>query len=136
HRAFLAFWSAAVWGDALGRVVAAAVLGAAFVGAVIWSETRQRAPARLLGLGAAGLVALALGGISYEPLSRLGTQRLLVPALWFALLPAVHALAAINRWLGRCMGSAAWGPGFALVLACAGVLGTWPAALPLAQCFP
>src|SRR5207245_207989 len=43
HRTFHTFWSAAVWGDALDRVVAAAVLGAAFVGAVIWNETRQRA---------------------------------------------------------------------------------------------
>src|SRR5207249_4460428 len=51
HRTFHTFWSASVWGDALDRVVAAAVLGTAFVGAVIWNETRQRAPARARGRG-------------------------------------------------------------------------------------
>ena len=47
--------------------------------------------ARLLGLGAAGLLVLALLGISWEPLGQVGTSALLVPSLWFASLPAAYA---------------------------------------------
>src|SRR5205085_12162971 len=55
-----------------------------------------------LGLGGGGLLALAVAGISWEPLDRLGTSRLLVPALWFATLPAACAAVwcfGLVRWL-------------------------------------
>jgi hypothetical protein len=42
-------------------------------------------------MGAAGALVLALLGISWEPLGRLGTMALLAPALCFAALPAAHA---------------------------------------------
>jgi hypothetical protein len=38
-----------------------------------------------------GLWALAILGIAWEPLGRIGTSDLMVPALWFAALPAAYA---------------------------------------------
>jgi hypothetical protein len=61
----------------------------------VWvlNQSNRRPAARVLGLGAGGLLALAVLGIASASLGRLGTSRLLVPALWFASLPAAHALA-------------------------------------------
>src|SRR5205814_733006 len=55
----------------------------------------------LFGLGALAFFLLALASIAWEPLARLGTSRLLTPALLFAAVPAAHAFAAGVRLAGR-----------------------------------
>jgi hypothetical protein len=108
HRTLNAFWNAPLWGGAGHRLLALVVFGSAVAGVTIWNETRQRASARLLGLGALGLMGLALLGISWEPLGQMGTSIFLSPALWFAAIPAAHAWvwvltamarSALGRWV-------------------------------------
>lgn len=91
HRTVGALWNAPLWGGPADRGLAVFLLASSLVGISVWNLTKQRVPARILGLGAAGLLTLALLGISWEPLGQLGTATLLVPALWFASLPAAHA---------------------------------------------
>lgn len=91
HRTLTTFWNAPLWGGPGHRLLALVLLGSALIGVVIWNETRRRAAARLLGLGAFGLIILALLGISWEPLGQMGTSIFLSPALWFAAIPAAHA---------------------------------------------
>lgn len=104
HRTPHTLWLAPLWGDSADRGLAVVLLGAACVGVVLWNASQQRPAARLFGLGAGGLLLLALAGIAWEPLSQLGTERLLVPALWFAGVPAAYALARgyelTVRWTG------------------------------------
>jgi hypothetical protein len=45
------------------------------------------------------LLILAVAGVASESLGRFGTPRLLVPALWFAALPAAHAFVQGWHWL-------------------------------------
>jgi hypothetical protein len=73
----------------------------------------------LLLLGAGGLWLLAILGISWEPLGQIGTSELLVPALWFAALPAAGAWTQLFRLLSFVTGSR---PRAALVICC--LLGT------------
>src|SRR5262249_4756838 len=87
-------------------------MASALIGVAILNQTRQRPTARLLGLGAAGSLALALVGVSWEPLGRLGTIGLMAPALCLAALPAAHAWGWTGQQLWR-MGK----PGRALVAA-------------------
>jgi hypothetical protein len=96
HRTLHTLWEAPVWGDPADRAVAVLLLGSALVGIVAFHRERRRAAARVLGLGAAGLWVLAVLGISWEPLGRVGTHGLMVPALWFAAVPAAHA------WVRTC----------------------------------
>ena len=92
HRTFHTLWQAPIWGTWADRVFAAGLLGAAVVGLCLFNQIGRRPAARAFGLGALGFAGLALGGLACEPLGRLDTPRLLVPALWFAALPAAHAL--------------------------------------------
>jgi hypothetical protein len=92
HRTFHTFWAAPFWGEEADRILAEMVCGGAVFGVWLLNKTRQRPAARLFGFGAAGFLLLAAGGLASEPLARLGTARLFVPALWFAALPAAHAL--------------------------------------------
>jgi hypothetical protein len=94
HRTFHTIWAAPLWGGPTGRALAVLLLAAGFVGVTLLNLARRRAAARLFGLGALAFLALALAGIASEPLGRLGTSRLLTPALLFAAVPAAHALAA------------------------------------------
>jgi hypothetical protein len=104
HRTLHTIWAAPLWGDARDRVLAGALLGAGAVGVLLWNAWRERAAARLFGLGSTGLLVLAVAGIAWEPVSRLGTERLVVPALWFAAVPAAHAMAQACRFVGRWVG--------------------------------
>lgn len=90
HRTLRAFWEADLWGTSADRVLGLVLLGSCLLGTVLWQWQRQRTAARLLGLGTVGLFTLALLGISWEPLGRLGTSGLLLPALWFATIPATY----------------------------------------------
>jgi hypothetical protein len=104
HRTFRTLWDSSLWGEHADRTLALFLLGAAVVGVWRFNQCRQRSAARLLGLGAVGFLLLAVGGALYDPLGSLETPLLLVPALLFAVLPAVHALAEVfrlaSRWAG------------------------------------
>jgi hypothetical protein len=93
HRTFPMLWAARLWGQQTDRIVAGVVLGGALVGVWLLNATRQRPAARLLGLGAVEFLSLAVAGLGWEPLARLGTPRFFVPALWFAAVPAAYGLA-------------------------------------------
>ena len=82
----------------------------------------RRPAARLLGLAVVGWLLLAAAAVVWEPLARVGAERLFAPALLFAAVPAAYGLAAalrpIRRWGG--WGSACLAGGGALALAHAG----------------
>ena len=99
HRTFQTLWNAPIWGSHADRTLAMALLVCACGGAVILHYSKQRLAARLLGLGAVGLLILSLLGISWEPLGQMGTSCLLVPALWFAAMPAAHLCTQAYRLL-------------------------------------
>lgn len=99
HRTLANIWHAPIWGGPADRLLTVALMASALAGIVILNQTRQRPAARLLGMGAAGALALALLGISWEPLGQVGTAALLAPALWFAALPAAHAWTWSSRRL-------------------------------------
>jgi hypothetical protein len=99
HRTLANIWNAPLWGGPADRALTVVLMVSAFCGVVIFNQTRQRPAARLLGMGAAGALTLALLGISWEPLGQVGTFILLAPALWFAALPAAHAW----MWLARAL---------------------------------
>jgi hypothetical protein len=107
HRTLRAFWEAPLWGDGADRGLALFLLGSGLVGVVLLNQARRRAAARLLGLGAATCIVLALLGITWEPLGRVGTAGLLVPGLWLAVMPAVHAWTQGYRGLTRLTGGPA-----------------------------
>lgn len=90
HRTLGTLWNAPLWGGPVDRGLALVVLASGLAG-VLLLHYQNRLAARLLGLGAAGLLVLAFLGISWEPLGEMGTSALFLPALWFAALPAAHA---------------------------------------------
>jgi hypothetical protein len=121
HRTFQTVWDAPLWGSAFDRGLAVVLVGGAVLGVLVFNQCKERAAARLLGLAAGGLLTLAVLGIVCEPLGRLGTAQLLVPALWFAALPAAHALVEGLVLFRRRLGSV-WrvaGLGLALLVAAA-----------------
>ena len=105
HRTLPTIWGAPLWGDAPDRLLIGFVVAAAGAGIWLLNERGRRPAARLFGLGAAGLLSLAVIGLAWEALSLLGTTHLLAPALWFAVFPAGFALARgcaeFADWLGR-----------------------------------
>jgi hypothetical protein len=90
----LAWWHAPIWGDGFDRALIVLLVVAGAVGLVVLHAGGQRATARLFGLGAFGLLALAVAGLRWQALARLGGGQLLVPALLFASVPAALALAS------------------------------------------
>jgi hypothetical protein len=117
HRGLHGLWNASLWGGPADRLLTILVMASAAVGVVILNQTKERPTARLFGLGATGALALALLGVSWEPLGLVGTAALLAPALWFAAVPAAHAWTWVGGrlWaLGR--------PGKAALAVLAGVL--------------
>jgi hypothetical protein len=105
HRTFHTVWDAPLWGGPADRSLAVALAALAAVGAWRLNRTQKRPAARVLGLGALGLLLLAVGGAVSEPLATLGTPLLLVPALLFAVPPAVYALLEAYRLLARRTGT-------------------------------
>jgi hypothetical protein len=85
-------WQSAVWGNWADRGLSIVLMGLAVLGVLILNQTKQRPAARLLGLGAGGFLFLVAAGIVWKPLEQLGADRLLIPSLWFAVLPAVYAI--------------------------------------------
>jgi hypothetical protein len=121
HRTFHTLWAAPLWGDGTDRIVAGILIATAALGVVLFNEMRQRTAARLLGLGAGGFLVLAVTGITWEPLGRLGTAQLLVPGLWFAALPAAYAV--MQSWLFACRLLGAHWKAALLLWGCASTLG-------------
>jgi hypothetical protein len=107
HRTLHTIWNAPLWGDGADRALAVVLVGGAALGVLVFNQCKQRPAARLLGLGAGGLLCLAVLGIASEPIGRLGTAQLLVPALWFATIPAAHALVRGLCW-ARCKLGSFW----------------------------
>jgi hypothetical protein len=103
HRTLHTFWRADLWGDSSDRLLAAALMILAVLGVVTLNQGHRRAAARMLGLGAGGFLVIALTGIAWRPLGRLGTTPLYLVGLWFAVLPAVYVLGQLfalsSRWL-------------------------------------
>jgi hypothetical protein len=99
---FQAVWLTPLWGESIDRTLVIALFGLGVAGLAVFNQNKGRASARLLGLGGGGLLALAVAQLAREPLDRLGASRLLVPALWFATLPAACAATwcfGLVRWL-------------------------------------
>jgi hypothetical protein len=96
-----ALWAAPLWGGPADRALAGPLLAAAAAGVMLYNATGRRTAARLFGLTALGLLALAAAGSAWTPLARLGSAQLLAPALLVAAVPAAHLLAAACRALGR-----------------------------------
>jgi hypothetical protein len=97
HRTFQSIWSAPLWGGPADRALAVVLLAAALIGVVLLNQAKHRAAARLLGFGTIAFLALALLGIAWEPVGRLGAARLLTPSLLFAGIPAAHAFGGAFR---------------------------------------
>jgi hypothetical protein len=104
HRTFHTLWAAGLWGDDFDRAMALVLIGLAAIGIAVLNQTGQRPAARLFGLGTAFYAGLAIAGLVWEPLGRIGTPRLLVPGLWFAVIPAAHAVFQGLRLGGRLIG--------------------------------
>jgi hypothetical protein len=104
HRTIHTLWLAPLWGNAMDRGLAVTLFSVAGLGVFLWNQTKERPAARLWGLGSGGCLALALAGLIWETPGRFGTNRLVVPALAFAVFPAVHTLSTgvglLGRWTG------------------------------------
>jgi hypothetical protein len=118
-RTWQAIWEAPLWGEPADRGLALLLVALGLVGVARLNYGGARPAARLLGLGMVGLLLVALFGAVWEPLGRLGSTRLLVPALWFAALPAVLALAGVLGLLRRWTGSPWYAAAAAAALAVA-----------------
>ncbi|MHB1422347.1 MAG: hypothetical protein ACYC3I_03955 [Gemmataceae bacterium] len=88
------FCESPFWGGPVDKALTCALVLAGAAGVLLYNQSGQRAAARLLGLSLAGFLALSVAGLIWEPLGRFGAERLLAPALLFAVLPAAHALTA------------------------------------------
>jgi hypothetical protein len=110
HRTLRTLWEASLWGCPVDRGLACGMAIAAALGVLLYNENCQRATARLLGMGWAGFMLLAMAGVAWEPLGRLGAARLVVPALLFATLPAAHTVGMILHFLRTRTGTCLLGP--------------------------
>lgn len=123
HRTFQTLWSAGLWGRAGDRALALGLFATGLVGVIRLNQARQRAAARVLGLGALIFLVLTLFGIGWEPLGRLGSARLLTPALLFAAVPAAHGFAGLATWAGHRIGGPVRGTVLAACLPASVALG-------------
>jgi hypothetical protein len=133
HRTLQTIWESPIWGDAADRALGVLLLGSALVGVGVFNQCRQRVAARLLGLGAGGLWVLAVLGIAWEPLGSVGTAGLLVPALWFAALPAAHAWTRAYHLLAYLAGGRWRAAALAGALLVAGGFAAWSSVAALAE---
>jgi hypothetical protein len=133
HRTLRAFWEAPLWGGLADRSVALVLLGGGLIGLGIFNQCRGRPAARLLGIGAVGLLVLALLGIACEPAGRVGAMKLLVPALWFATLPAAFACQKCGIWLRRCTGCPWITLSVGILLAALASWASWPTPLTFVE---
>ncbi|MCI0643126.1 MAG: hypothetical protein L0Y72_13930 [Gemmataceae bacterium] len=123
HRTFATMWNAPLWAGPVERGLAIGLLASGLAGVLLLHFSAQRPAARLWFFGALALLVLAFLGVAWDPLGRIGTSSLFLPALWFAALPAAHAWV----WLGRALSrqGAAGGVALTLFLAGAAVAAFW-----------
>jgi len=84
-----------LWGDSFDRGLCFLMLGLAVVGLLVMHRTGQTVGARLIGVSMSGKFLLAVIGLLYDPLGRLGAAQLIVPALLLACLP----VACLSAWV-------------------------------------
>jgi hypothetical protein len=84
-----------LWGDTFDRGLCFVMLGLASLGLVVMHRGGQAVGARLIGVSMGGMFLLAIIGLLYDPLGRLGAAQLIVPALLLACLP----VACLSAWL-------------------------------------
>ncbi|MGL4551535.1 MAG: hypothetical protein ACRC33_10140, partial [Gemmataceae bacterium] len=87
-------WRSDLWGDTFDRVVCFVLLGLCLAGLAVMHRHRQPVGARLVGVASGGLFLLAVIGLVYDPLGRMGAAQLIIPALLFACLPVACLTAA------------------------------------------
>ncbi len=116
HRTFATLWNAPLWAGPVERGLALGLLASGLAGVLLLHYSPQRPAARLWFFGALAFLVLAFLGVSWDPLGRIGTSSLLLPALWFAALPAAHAWV----WLGQLLSRQGAAGGVALTLFIAG----------------
>ncbi len=133
HRTFQSIWSAPLWGGPADRALAVVLLAAALIGVVLLNQAKRRAAARLLGLGTIAFLGLALLGIAWEPVGRLGAARLLTPSLLFAGIPAAHAFGGAFRLAAHVTGGRIRATALVLCLFLGAVFGAREYALTLAR---
>jgi hypothetical protein len=133
HRTFRTLWESTLWGGPADRDLAIFLVASALVGVLILNQAHQRVAARLLGLGGGGLCLLAVLGIAWEPLSRAGTDALLVPGLLFAALPAGFAWTWAVHFLYRKTGQVALTGLICLGMAVSGAAAARHTVVPLAE---
>ena len=105
HRTIRSVWNAPLWGGAVDRASAVALLAGALIGVGVWHVTQRRPAARLMGLGAGGLLVAAVFGVTLRSFGEWQTSRLVTASLWFAALPTACALIWICTMLRRVAGS-------------------------------
>ena len=105
-RAVWSFWQLPLWGEGLGRLLVALLVGSALIGVGVLHR-RGRHGAVLLGPAVLGMLTLAVFGSCREPFARMGAANLLTPALLYAALPAGAAIAWGMGLLRRVGGVAA-----------------------------
>ncbi|MFQ3592706.1 MAG: hypothetical protein SNJ82_05870, partial [Gemmataceae bacterium] len=84
-----------LWGDAFDRGLCFVMLGLASLGLVVMHRSGQAVGSRLIGVSMGGMFLLAVVGLLYDPLGRLGAAQLIVPALLLACLP----VACLSAWI-------------------------------------
>jgi hypothetical protein len=101
HRTFSTLWNAPIWGSCGNRAFVVALMSLALVGNMVFNSRRERATARLMGLGSLSLFILALAGIGNEFIARLSGSLVFVPSLFLMVLPAAFAIQEGTDLAGR-----------------------------------
>jgi hypothetical protein len=105
HRTFRSLWETSLWGTPADRALTLCILTAGLIGGFAWGLEGNKVAARIIGLACALFLVLALGGVSWQPLGRFGTERLVIGALMLAAIPAAHLGAASYRVLSSAVAS-------------------------------
>lgn len=102
HATLAGVWRSDLWGDHFDRGLCFLLLVLGALGVIVLHRHGHRTGARLIGMSAAGLFVLAVVGLMYDVLGRLGVAQLIVPALLLACLPAACLFASGLDFLRRC----------------------------------
>ncbi len=104
HRTFSTIWNSPIWGSCSDRGLIVALMGLAIAGVILLNSRRQRAAARLMGMGSAGLFLLSLAGITNESIARISGSVVFIPSLFLMVIPAAYAIkeftSIIGTWAG------------------------------------
>ncbi|MFL5242606.1 MAG: hypothetical protein ACJ8FY_10915 [Gemmataceae bacterium] len=95
HRTFSTIWNSSIWGSCWDRGLVVVLMGLATVGVILLNSRRQRATARLMGLGSAGLLVLSLAGITNESIARIIGHAVFIPSLFLMVIPAAYAIRSL-----------------------------------------